>query len=172
MRSCMRRWCYTRRFATTIFRVKILEQCYVTSKKCRIKVTLLCCAENRRCEFSHITSPLFLNFTPEVTSPLELNDNELEQESRLKPWNCLGSPNMIGQVFCTPICSRRAPSFEDKEKPLQFSHFIDIENAVGPFILDEKGTGCWAWSPWKPSLTPCRLEPWLYTYGPSCSKAD
>ena len=75
---------------------------------------------------------------------MELNDNELEQESRLKPWNCLGSPNMIGQVFCTPICSRRAPSFEDKEKPLQFSHFIDIENAVGPFILDEKGTGCWA----------------------------
>ena len=36
----------------------ILERCYNYSKQCCNNVTTLCCAKNRRCESSRVTSPL------------------------------------------------------------------------------------------------------------------
>jgi len=45
---------------------------------------------------------VFLNFTREVTSPLGLNDNELEQEVEAKTVDGFGSL-IIRQVFCTPM---------------------------------------------------------------------
>ena len=38
--------------------VAMLEQCCNHSKQCRNNVATLCCAENRRCESSRVTSPL------------------------------------------------------------------------------------------------------------------
>ena len=38
--------------------VAILEQCCNHSKQCRNNVATLCCAKNRRCESSRVTSPL------------------------------------------------------------------------------------------------------------------
>ena len=35
----------------------MLEQCYNYSKQCRNNVPTLCCAKNRRCESSRVTSP-------------------------------------------------------------------------------------------------------------------
>ena len=37
--------------------VAILEQCYNHSKQCRNNDATLCCAKNRRCESSRVTSP-------------------------------------------------------------------------------------------------------------------
>ena len=57
------RWCYKGRFATTILAqhsVAMLEQCCNHSKQCRNNVATLCCAKNRRCESSRVTSPLNL----------------------------------------------------------------------------------------------------------------
>ena len=36
----------------------MLEQCCNHSKQCRNNVATLCCANNRRCESSRVTSPL------------------------------------------------------------------------------------------------------------------
>ena len=36
----------------------MLEQCCHYSKQCRNNVATLCCAKNRRCESSRVTSPL------------------------------------------------------------------------------------------------------------------
>ena len=36
----------------------MLEQCCNHSKQCRNNVATLCCAKNRRCELSRVTSPL------------------------------------------------------------------------------------------------------------------
>ena len=38
----------------------MLEQCCNYSKQCHNNVATLCCAKNRRCESSRVTSPLFL----------------------------------------------------------------------------------------------------------------
>ena len=38
-------------------RVAMLEQCCNHSKQCRNNVAMLCCAKNRRCESSLVTSP-------------------------------------------------------------------------------------------------------------------
>ena len=38
--------------------VAMLQQCCNHSKQCRNNVVTLCCAENRRCESSRVTSPL------------------------------------------------------------------------------------------------------------------
>ena len=38
-------------------RVAMLEQCRNYTKQCRNNVTTLCCAKNRRCESSRVTSP-------------------------------------------------------------------------------------------------------------------
>ena len=38
--------------------VAMLEQCCKHSKHCRNNVATLCCAKNRRCESSRVTSPL------------------------------------------------------------------------------------------------------------------
>ena len=38
--------------------VAMLEQCCNHSKQCRNNAATLCCAENRRCESSRVTSPL------------------------------------------------------------------------------------------------------------------
>ena len=60
------RWCYTRRFATTILAqhsVAMLEQRCCHSKQCRNNVANLCCAKNRRCEASRVTSPLIMPIT-------------------------------------------------------------------------------------------------------------
>ena len=35
----------------------MLEQCYNYSKQCRNNIPTLCCAKNRRCESSRVTSP-------------------------------------------------------------------------------------------------------------------
>ena len=40
-------------------RVPMLEQCCSHSKQCRNNVATLCCAKNRRCESSRVTSPLW-----------------------------------------------------------------------------------------------------------------
>ena len=40
----------------------MLEQCCNHSKQCRNNVATLCCAKNRRCESSRVTSPLNLLF--------------------------------------------------------------------------------------------------------------
>ena len=40
------------------FTVNAALQCCNHSKQCRNNVTTLCCAENRHCESSHVTSPL------------------------------------------------------------------------------------------------------------------
>ena len=37
--------------------VAMLEQCCNHSKQCRNNVARLCCAKNRRCESSRVTSP-------------------------------------------------------------------------------------------------------------------
>ena len=37
----------------------MLEQCCIYSKQCRNNVAMLCCAKNRRCTSSRVTSPLF-----------------------------------------------------------------------------------------------------------------
>ena len=37
--------------------VAVLEQCCNYSKQCRNNVATLCCAKNRRCESSRVTSP-------------------------------------------------------------------------------------------------------------------
>ena len=37
--------------------VVMLEQCSNHSKQCRNNVATLCCAKNRRCESSRVTSP-------------------------------------------------------------------------------------------------------------------
>ena len=37
--------------------VAMLEQCCKHSKQCRRNVATLCCAKNRRCESSRVTSP-------------------------------------------------------------------------------------------------------------------
>ena len=37
--------------------VAMLEQCCNYSKQCRNTVATLCCAKNRRCESSRVTSP-------------------------------------------------------------------------------------------------------------------
>lgn len=55
-KSVLRR-CYTRRFATTIFKATKWEQCCANSKKSRNKVASLCCAENRGCEFLQCSLP-------------------------------------------------------------------------------------------------------------------
>ena len=39
--------------------VAMLEQCCIYSKQCRNNVATLCCAKNRRCTSSRVTSPLF-----------------------------------------------------------------------------------------------------------------
>ena len=62
------RWCYTRRFATTIFSA---------TKRCNIVATLfgqhcsniatLSCAKNRRCESYRVTSPLVTRFIEEMS---------------------------------------------------------------------------------------------------------
>ena len=36
----------------------MLQQCCNHSKQCRDNVATLCCAKNRRCELSRVTSPL------------------------------------------------------------------------------------------------------------------
>ena len=41
--------------------VAILEQCYNCSTQCRNNVARLCCANNRRCESSRLTSPVRSN---------------------------------------------------------------------------------------------------------------
>ena len=41
--------------------VAMLEQCRNYSKQCRNNVATLCCAKNRRCESSRVTSPLALH---------------------------------------------------------------------------------------------------------------
>ena len=41
--------------------VAILEQCYNCSTQCRNNVATLCCANNRRCESSRLTSPVRSN---------------------------------------------------------------------------------------------------------------
>ena len=38
--------------------VAMLEQCRNHLKQCHNNVATLCCAKNRRCESSHVTSPL------------------------------------------------------------------------------------------------------------------
>ena len=59
---CRLRWCYTRddsqrRFLTQRI-LAMLEQCCNYSKQCRNNVVTPCCAKNRRCESSRVTSPL------------------------------------------------------------------------------------------------------------------
>ena len=39
--------------------VAMLEQCCSHSKQCRNNAAMLCCAKNRRCESSGLTSPLY-----------------------------------------------------------------------------------------------------------------
>ena len=62
------RWCYTSRFATTIFSPK--QRCNIVAILFRMVATLfsniarLCCAKNRRCVSSRVTSP----FSRAVTS--------------------------------------------------------------------------------------------------------
>ena len=51
------RQCYTRRFATTIFKATIWEQCCANSKKSRNNVASRCCAENRGCEYLQCSLP-------------------------------------------------------------------------------------------------------------------
>ena len=43
-------------FCTTKGNVAMLEQCRNYTKQCRNNVTTLCCAKNRRCESSRVTS--------------------------------------------------------------------------------------------------------------------
>ena len=55
-----KRWCYAERFATTIFTqhsVAKLRQWCNRWKQYRNNVATLCCAKNRRCESSRVTSP-------------------------------------------------------------------------------------------------------------------
>ena len=59
---CRLRWCYTRddsqrRFLTQRI-LAMLEQCCNYSKQCPNNVVTPCCAKNRRCESSRVTSPL------------------------------------------------------------------------------------------------------------------
>ena len=59
------RWWYTRRFATTIFSATqhynivatLLRHCCEWLQHCS-NIATLCCAQNRRCESSRVTSPL------------------------------------------------------------------------------------------------------------------
>ena len=55
------RWCYTRRFATTIFSAKqlatLLQHCFEWLQDC-FNIAKLCCAKTHRCESSRVTSPL------------------------------------------------------------------------------------------------------------------
>ena len=55
------RWCYTGRFATTIFAqhsITMLEQCCNHLNQCRDNVAKQWCARNRCCESSGVASPL------------------------------------------------------------------------------------------------------------------
>ena len=54
------RWCYTRRFATTIFSLfstaTLLQHCFEELQHCS-NIATLCCAKNHHCELSHVISP-------------------------------------------------------------------------------------------------------------------
>ena len=75
------RWCYMGRFANTIYSatqrhsIAMLQQCCNHSKQCRNNVVMLCCAKNRRCESSSVTSPLLtaLSLFRTLDSGLEFN---------------------------------------------------------------------------------------------------
>ena len=60
-RRCCLRWCYTRRFETTIFsatqRCNIAVSLFRMVKHCS-SIATLCCAKNSRCESSRVISPL------------------------------------------------------------------------------------------------------------------
>ena len=63
------RWCYTRRFATTIFsatkRCNIVRHCLEQLQHCS-NIATLSCAKNRRCESYRVTSPLVTRFMEEM----------------------------------------------------------------------------------------------------------
>ena len=61
MLSKVSRWCYTRRFATTIFRATMPNQCWYISKQYCNSVATLCCAKIVVANPPGVTSPWGLN---------------------------------------------------------------------------------------------------------------
>ena len=74
--------------------VTMLEQYCDYSKQCRNNVATLCCAKNRRCESSRVTSPL-------VVQQRQRNPTE----KRASSWTC--SPCRV--MFCFSIKNLKLP---------------------------------------------------------------
>ena len=96
--------------------VAILEQCYNCSTQCRNNVATLCCANNRRCESSRLTSPIRSNDVRAlVLSTLILITVKF-------PRSCKGKDKFYSKAnfFCLG-------SLEVFELHLQFSCFLPLQ---------------------------------------------